>query len=119
MLQPDSFMNDPYDGKSFKERRLFRRIPVNIDVSFSYSNMFYSGIITNLSETGMFINTRQSLPIGTILVVIIRRESELTKVFVKVKRMERSHNDYEGIAVKLISPSEVYSGLVKDFKTTG
>ena len=118
MLEPNDFMNDPYDGMSLEERRSFRRIPVNIDARFSYSNMFYAGKISNLSEMGMFINTRQTLPIGTILVVTFRDGDALTRVFVKIKRIENLHKDYEGVAVKLVSPSEDYADLVKDLKTT-
>ena len=80
--------------------------------------MFYAGMIANLSETGMFINTRQSLPIGTNLVVMIHDGSELIKVFAEIQRVENSHKYSDGIGVKLVSPSEDYLGLVEDIKTT-
>ena len=111
-------MKNQNDGLLFQERRAFRRVPVNIDARFTYSNMFYAGMIANLSETGMFINTRQSLPIGTHIVVMIRDGSELTKVFVEIQRVENSHKYSDGIGVKLVSPSKDYLGLVKDLKTT-
>ena len=118
MLSNDGFVNDQNEGMVFEERRSFRRVPVNIDMRFFYSNMYYSGKISNISETGIFINTRQRFLIGTILVLMIRNESEYIRVFVKIKRMKRSHGNFDGIGVKLVSPSKGYSGFVKDLKTT-
>ena len=111
-------MDNQNDGMLFEERRSFRRIPVNKDVRFFNTNMFYAGKISNLSETGMFIHTRKCFPIGAMLVVIVRNRSELARVLVKIKRTERLHEFCDGIAVELASPSKIYSSLVKDLKTT-
>ena len=118
MLNNNNILNNQNNGMVFEEKRAFKRVPVNIDARFFCTNMFYSGKISNLSETGMFINTRKCFPIGTTMVVIIHDKREVTRVYVKIKRMERSHEDCDGVAVKLVSPSKAYADFVKDLKTT-
>ena len=103
---------------AFEERRAFRRSSVKIDARLFTSNMFYSGKISNISETGMFINTRQCFEIGTILVIIIRNGKELERVFAKVQRVKRAHEDCDGLGVKIVSPSKGYSDFVRDLKAT-
>lgn len=97
---------------SYTEKRAFKRIPVNIDARFFHGNIFYSGIVRNLSGQGMFIDTKKCLPSDSMFVVIIREDDDLLKVIVKVKRVSTNSETCSGMGLELINPSSAYLGLV-------
>ena len=99
------------------ERRTCERIQTNIDARFFYGNLFYSGSVSNMSDSGMFINTKRFLPIDSMFVVIIRLENELLKVIAKVKRLTSTSDTGDGMGVVLLSPSRSYLELVSSMKT--
>ena len=41
----------------FMERRALKRMPAGITIKLFYRSAFYTGIVTDLSEKGMFIST--------------------------------------------------------------
>ena len=96
----------------FVDKRAFSRIPVNIDARFFHGNIFYSGIIRNLSEQGMYIETKKCLPSDSMFVVIIREENDLLKVIAKVKRASINTDTCLGMGVELLSPSSGYLDFV-------
>ena len=100
-----------------KERRSCERIQTNIDARFFYGNLFYSGTVLNVSDSGMFISTKRYLPSDSMFVVIIRLENELLKVIAKVKRMTSTAGNSAGMGVVLLSPSRSYLDLVNRMKT--
>ena len=101
----------------FEERRACERIQTNIDARFFYSNLFYSGSVSNMSDSGMFISTKRFLPADSMFVVIIRLENELLKVIAKVKRHTSTSDSGAGMGVALLSPSRSYLELVSTMKT--
>jgi hypothetical protein len=101
----------------FKERRTCQRIQTNIDARFFYGNLFYSGTVSNVSDTGMLINTKRFLPADSMFVIIIRLENELLKVIAKVKRHTSTADNSAGMGVVLLSPSRSYLDLVNKMKT--
>lgn len=96
-------------------RRLFERIPTSIDIKFFYGNLFYSGTVLNISEKGMFINTKRCLPYEAMFVVIFDKNSALFKMIVKVKRIATCEDPY-GMGVELVSPSTKYLEFVNNLK---
>jgi hypothetical protein len=94
------------------EKRAHNRISTKIDARFFHGNLFYSGSVTNISQKGMFINTKRLLPSGAIFVVLIRIENQLLKVIARVRRNVRDNSGGEGMGVELLSPSEMYMNLV-------
>lgn len=94
------------------ERRSHTRISTKIDARFFHGNLFYSGSVSNISQKGMFINTKRLLPSGAIFVVLIRIENQLLKVIARVKRNVRDNSDGDGMGVELLSPSDMYMDLV-------
>jgi len=94
------------------EKRAFNRILVNINVRFFHGNIFYSGIVRNLSEQGMFIDTQKCLPSDSMFIVIIREENALLKVIVKVKRASTNADACLGMGVELLSPSAGYLDFI-------
>jgi len=94
------------------EKRAHPRIPTKIDARFFYGNLFYSGTVSNISQKGMFVNTRRLLPTGSIFVILIRAENQLLKVVARVKRNIRENGSHDGMGVELLSPSAPYMDLV-------
>ena len=94
------------------ERRSHTRISTKIDARFFYGNLFYSGTVSNISQKGMFINTKRLLQSGSIFVVLIRIENQLFKVIARVKRNIRNNSVNDGMGVELLSPSAMYMDLV-------
>jgi len=101
----------------FKERRSCERIQTNIDARFFYGNLFYSGTVSNISDNGMFINTKRFLPDDSMFVVIIRLENELLKIIAKVKRFTLTADNSAGMGVALLRPSKNYLDMVNSLKT--
>jgi Tfp pilus assembly protein PilZ len=97
------------------QRRDFERVPANIKVRFFCCESHYDGTIMNLSEGGMFISTDEMrFPFDSEIDIIIPLNSDILKVPVKVMRMTKSSDLYDGLGVKVLQPSEHY----KDFVTT-
>ena len=101
----------------FKESRSCTRIQTDIDARFFFGNLFYSGKVLNLSDSGMFISTKRFLPSDAMFVVIIRLENELLKVIAKVKRIASTAGNSAGMGVELLSPSRSYLDFVGKMKT--
>ncbi len=97
------------------DKRAFERISTSIDAKFFYGNLFYSGTVMNVSEKGMFINTKRCLPSEAMFVVIFRKDNELFKMIAKVKRTAKS-DDCDGMGVELVGPSIDYLELVNTLK---
>ncbi len=100
------------ESGSYMEKRAFERIPVGEQVRIFYRNKIYSGTVLNLSETGMFVGTRECFPLDAI----IRIENELLNVLVRVKRLTEMNGYYDGIGVELSNPSQDYLKYISSLK---
>ena len=99
-------------------RRNFERISSDIKIRFSCDNMDYCGTITNLSENGMFINTHDMcFPFDSKFEVVIEMNGNVMDVPVKVSRLTKTNESYDGIAVELLSPPESYLELIKNLRS--
>lgn len=98
------------------EKRAFKRVAANIDARFFFGNIFYSGMVLNISEKGMFINTKKCLPFDSMFVIIIREDNTLLKVIAKVKRSSLGGGSCDGMGVELLSPSADYMKFVNRLK---
>ena len=101
----------------FKEKRVCARILANIDSRFFYGNLFYSGLVTNLSDRGMFISTKSFLPSDAMFIIIIRLENEFLKVIAKVKRVTSKVDNNAGMGVELLNPPRSYIDFINRMKT--
>jgi hypothetical protein len=102
----------------FIEKRLSDRISTNVEVRFFCGNMFYSGMITNLSENGMFISTKRCLPFDSTFEILFRSEHEIMKVPVKVSRIEKTEGFYDGMGLELLERPRSYSAYLNQLKST-
>ncbi len=98
------------------DKRAFERLPVNLQSRLFYGNMVYTGIVTNLSENGMFICTKMSFPVDSVLIAVILDDGNTIKVPVKIVRAVRSNNSFSpessGLGVGLLSNSNEYMDLL-------
>jgi len=99
------------------EKRAYRRIKTNIEARFFYGNIFYSGKILDLSEKGMYINTKRCLPHDSMFVVILNEGEELLKVIAKVKRISVGDEGCRGMGVELLSPSVGYLEFINKLRS--
>jgi len=112
MLRSSKDRNKNNEQMPFVDKRASSRIPVNIDARFFHGNIFYSGIVRNLSEQGMFIDTKKCFPSDSMFVVIIREENYDLKVIAKVKRASTNADACLGMGVELLSPSAGYLDFI-------
>ena len=86
-------------GTGHNEKRDFSRMPVNAELTYNIpgDNQTYTGVCNDLSHTGIFFITEQSLSNGqTLEVTIDSRDSkfEPMKATVEVIRVESSYNKF-------------------------
>jgi uncharacterized protein (TIGR02266 family) len=56
----DAQVEIPHD-----ERRVHERVPLQVEVSLTSENNFYTGFTSDISEGGLFVATRETVPLGT------------------------------------------------------
>jgi hypothetical protein len=94
------------------EKRDFKRIPANLILRFPSINTFDSGTLTNLSANGMYIKTDICFPIRSRFAVLVQLKDEILKVPVKIVRIVKSGDFYEGMGVKIVNQSKKYLELL-------
>jgi uncharacterized protein (TIGR02266 family) len=62
------------------ERRSAERVSLEVEVSLTSENNFYTGFTSDISAGGLFIATRESLPIGTALSFELKLGSGVVQV---------------------------------------
>ncbi len=103
------------------EKRAFERLSTNLQARLFYGNMVYTGIVTNLSENGMFICTMMHFPVDSVLVAALLVDGHALKLSIKIKRTVKSnmhHNciDGSGLGVRLLNPPNDYLKFVINYK---
>jgi hypothetical protein len=93
-------------------KRESERIPSNVALRFPCLNTFYSGTVRNLSENGMFINAEIGFPIESRFEVLLKMKEDILKVPVKIVRIVKSGDTYEGMGVKFLKLPEKYLELL-------
>ncbi len=100
------------------QKRSFDRIFTNLDVRYFCGSIIHNGTVTNLSEKGMFIRTRMDFPFDSIFDLLIPLDEEVLHVPVKVRRIVKTDNFYDGIGVELLNPPQNYLKFVNNLKLT-
>ncbi len=99
------------------QKREFERITANIDINFFCCNTDYSGTVTNLSENGMFISMQKMLfPFESEFKVLIPYKKKVLNILVKISRITKSEDFFDGVGVKLLSPPIQYLELVNELR---
>lgn len=96
-------------------RRVSWRIPIQIHVTLYCGSRTYSGTVTNISESGMFIRSDEMiLPKGSQFNVSIPTKEETLDVPVKLIRNVKKDDVYEGMGVELLNPPKGYLDFVEN-----
>ena len=104
------------DTLSIADKRSNKRVPANINIHFSMDNLFYTGTITDLSETGMFIRTRKCPPDRSILALLASAEGRQYRFIAKVIRSEETGNLNKGIGIKILNAKQPIKDLYNNSK---
>jgi len=100
------------------ERRALKRIPSDVKSSFFCNETDYFGTITDISENGMHIKTNNiSFPIESLVDIVIEIKTMLLNVPVKICRLSKSGDVYDGIGVRVLHPVHEYLEYVKTLKS--
>ncbi len=98
------------------EKRDAERIQANLEVNYYCGNTVCRGTVTNISEKGMFINTKIEFPFDLNFDLNIILETEMLKAPVTVKRIVRTDNYYGGIGVEFSDPSRSFIEFIGKLK---
>ncbi len=94
--------------------RRSQRIHIRIKVRFYCSDRLYSGIVTNISDKGMFICTdEECFPENSQFDVSIPLDKEFISVPAQINRMINISEGGYGIGVELMDPPVKYLEYVE------
>jgi hypothetical protein len=99
-----------------KDKRAYKRFPANLSVNFSYGNTLFTGVMQNLSENGMCINTSRLLPCKTCVTMLIHLEKSFLEISARVSRIEATMNIYNPMGLEVLNPERDYFELVDKLK---
>ena len=100
------------------EKRAFERTPSNVDVIFYCYNRTYQGTVTDISEKGMFISTKEMyLPFESKIKVCIPFKKEVFEVNVDFCRIIISPLFYTGIGVEIRNPPGEYMEFLDSMRS--
>ena len=99
------------------EKRASNRITATLRVEFDYSNTICCCTAINLSEKGMLLKTSDILfPLDTRFEIFIHLKDEVLEVPVKVNRLIKTDNVYDGIGIELIDPPPSYVEFISNLR---
>ena len=98
------------------DKRTCDRIDASLEAKFFCANFLCTGTVTNLSETGICINTGMCLPCGTNVKLFIPLKEEVLEVPVLVKRVAKKEGFYDTMGLELLKPPQNYLALVNNLR---
>ena len=103
--------------KAYNQKRNATRIPASLVVKFVHHGSICYGLITDLSENGMRINSGVCLPSNTSIKLLLPLKEEVLELPVKVRRLVETDAFYDIMGVEVLKPSEKYIQIVDSFKS--
>lgn len=94
------------------QERAFERVQTRIRVRLFCGFMYFTGIVTNLSENGMCIHSSVCLPSESKFEVIINYRNKVIKTIVKVSRTVETGGYYDIMGVALLNLHSDYLEFV-------
>jgi len=96
------------------EKRFYQRVYTNnIETKYFCGNTMHTGTVENLSENGMFINTMVCFPFESQFEAFIHSNYGVMKVPVRVSRIVKTDDVYNGMGVEIVNPPVNYLEFVK------
>ncbi len=99
------------------EKRTFTRIYTNLRAEFFYGNELAHGTITNLSEKGMFINTRICFPVNSRFDILIPLKEKVLQLHVIVCNVMKENDFYNGMGIEVLYSRKEYLDFVDSITT--
>ena len=90
------------------EKRAFERIPIHLNVRVLSGGSLHNGLMTNLSEQGMYVITGAHLSSGLNIEVFIPFNDDQLKVPIKIVRTKKTGYLFDGFAAELLNSSQDY-----------
>ena len=90
------------------EKRAFERIPIHLNVRVHTGDSLHSGLVTNLSENGIYFISGATLSSGLNIEVSIPFKQDVLKVPVKIVRTKKTGYLFDGFAAELLNSSQDY-----------
>ena len=110
-----------YTGNKHKDKREYRRFETKLQISLFYGNLVYSGIVTDLSESSMFISTKRQFPVNTMLVTSLIVDDEPIQVPVQITRAVKPVNarlaGESGVGVHILRSSGDYLNFLVKYRS--
>jgi hypothetical protein len=101
-----------------KEKRRYRRFTKRLEVKFSSGGNSFTGISSDLSETGIFIRTQKGLAPGThIYIDLVLPDGRISFLKGIVRRTLKTPISAlkNGMGVEIIEKDEIFSDFIKSF----
>ena len=95
------------------EKRAFERIPVNVQANFFYGKTMYTGMVTNISQKGMYIKIDVCPHFESKFELLLPFKDEVLKVPVEVSRSVKIDDACYGMGVKVLNSSQDYLEFVE------
>ena len=98
--------------KFFIEKRAYKRIASHLYARFFYDGILYTGIVTDISNNGMYIKAKKRLPLRSIFELQIPLMKEVLNVSVKVSRIVNISDIYKGLGIEVWNQPKSYLELL-------
>lgn len=100
------------------QRRAYERKPSNVKTKFFLGNSVYFGTITNFSENGLFVDTKDIyFPLRSRFEIFIPSSGEVLKLPVEVRRLAETGDIHYGMGVELLDPPQNYLEFMDSLRT--
>ena len=110
-----------YTKNKHKDKREFKRLETSLQISLFYGNMIYSGMVSNLSESGMFISTKRQLPVDTMLVTSLMIDEKPLQIPIRIRRAVNAANALDtaasGVGVYILRSSRDYLNFLGKYRS--
>ncbi len=97
------------------EKRAYKRKSAKIGIRLAIGNMFYSGLIVNFSEYGIFIRSKLCILPESMFMVIIPHDNKMLTVIARLKWVTKKGDYCDGMGVEIINPAMEYIEFTKSF----
>ncbi len=100
------------------QKRAHERRPACLVVKFPHNNTTCYGIVKNISEKGMCINSGVCLPSGAFVDLIIPLKNEELQLPVNVRWIAKTGDFYDAMGIEVLQSSGKYLKIVENFTQT-
>ncbi len=100
------------------EKRAYKRIPIHIYISFFCGDSYHNGLMTNISENGIYFISGADLSSGLNIDVSIPLKEDSLKIPVKIIRVKKTGNLYNGFSAEISSPFQDYEKFVQSLQAS-